>query len=142
MKQPKRCRWMSIPDLLHHVLRRSNKFAVRLANKPRPTQLKAIRRLVLRAEQRDDDQFTKRVGREIYVKVDAVDALLPADLESITTLEVKVADVATFAKRISVLQSGQGNKLRLHEKRLATLEQKQALTAKFIREMSELDSAI
>jgi hypothetical protein len=139
--RPKRCRWYSIPDVLEQILKRTNKFARRIAGKPRRQQLQAVRRLVMRAEQRDESRLTKRMGREIYVKADAIEELLPDDLTSLGRLESQLVEVASFAKRISVLQSGHGNRLRQHDSRLAILEQKQALTSRYISEIARLDSA-
>lgn len=138
-RRPKRCRWYSIPDVLEQILKRTNKFARRIAGKPRRQQLQAVRRLVMRAERRDESRLTKRLGREIYVKAEAIEELLPDEHTSLGRLESQLVEVASFTKRISVLVSGQGNRLRQHEKRLATVEQKQEIAARIVTDLARLN---
>ena len=136
-----RAQWLSIPDLTDQILKRTNRFARRITGKSRRCQLQAVRRLVVRAERRDEERFTKRMGKEIFVRAEAVEALLPDDHETLTKVEEHVQKHAKEIKRISVLQSGHGHRLRDHGKRIETLEKKQALLAKFQTELAELDAA-
>jgi hypothetical protein len=139
MKAPRvrRSRWLSIPDVLEQILQRSNRFAKRIAARPRASQLKAVRRLVLRAEQRDDVRLTKRLGREILVRVDALDALAPADQETVTRLSLDVVEVVRSTKQLRIQQNGQALALRDVQKRLGKVEKKTALLV----QIAELDSA-
>jgi hypothetical protein len=125
----RRSRWLSIPDVLEQILQRSNRFARRIAQRPRASQLKAVRRLVLRAEQRDDVRLTKRLGREILVRVDALDALAPADQETVTRLSLDVLEVVRSTKQLRVQQNGQAVELREVKKRLGKVEKRAALLA-------------
>jgi hypothetical protein len=135
-----RAQWLSIPDLTDQILKRTNRFARRITGRSRRCQLQAVRRLVALAEKRDEQRFTKRLGKEIFVKAEAVEALLPDDHETLTKVESTVQTHAKEIKRISVLQSGHGYRLREHAKRIETLEKKQALLAKFQADLAELDS--
>lgn len=133
----RRTRWLTIPDVLEQILQRSNRFARRIAPRSRASQLKAVRRLVLRAEQRDDVRLTKRMGREILVRVDALDALAPADQETVTRLSLDLLEVARSTKQLRIQQNGQAITLRQVEKRLNKVEKKTALLV----QIAELDSA-
>lgn len=133
--------WLSIPDVTDQILKRTNRFARRIAAKSRRCQLQAVRRLVVRVERRDEQSFTKRLGKEIFVRAEAVEALLPDDHETLTKVEEHVQKHAKEIKRISVLQSGQGHRLRDHGKRIERLEKKQELLAKFQADLAELDTA-
>jgi hypothetical protein len=140
MTRGNRAQWLSIPDVTDQILQRSNRFARRIAGKGRRAQLQAVRRLVVRAERRDEERFTKRLGKEIYVRAEAVESLLPDDHETLTRVEQHVQDHAKVIKRISVLQSGHGNRLRDHAKRLDILEKKQALLTRFQADLAALES--
>lgn len=133
----RRTRWLSIPDVLEQILQRSNRFARRIAQRPRASQLKAVRRLVLRAEQRDDVRLTKRQGREILVRVDALDSLAPADQETVTRLSLEVLEVVRSTKQLRIQQNGQAITLREVVKRVGKVEQKTALLA----QIAALDTA-
>lgn len=135
--RPRRSRWLSIPDVLEQILQRSNRFARRIAQRPRASQLKAVRRLVLRAEQRDDVRLTKRLGREILVRVDALDSLAPADQETVSRLSLEVTEVVRSTKQLRIQQNGQAITLRAVEKRLGKVEQK----TKLLAQIAELDNA-
>lgn len=137
---PKRTRWLSIPDVVDQVLKRSNGFADRIRSRSRKTQVQAVRRLVVRAEQRDEERFTKRIGHEIYVKAESLEALLPDEHETVTRLEGKVEDHAHVIRQIREHQIGHGTKLRDHDKRLVKVEKKQELFAKFQAELVAIDS--
>ncbi len=133
----RRSRWLSIPDVLEQILQRSNRFAKRIASRPRASQLKAVRRLVLRAEQRDDVRLTKRLGREILVRVDALDALAPADQETVTRLSLDLVEVVRSTKQLRIQQNGQALSIREVQKRLTKVEQK----TKLLVQLAALDSA-
>lgn len=135
--RPRRTRWLSISDVLEQILQRSNRFARRIASRPRASQLKAVRRLVLRAEQRDDVRLTKRLGREILVRVDALDSLAPADHETVTRLSLDLVEVARSTKQLRIQQNGQALTLRDVQKRLTKVEQKAGLLA----QIAALDTA-
>ncbi len=134
----RRSRWLTIPEVLEQILQRSNRFAQRIAQRPRPYQLKAVRRLVLRAEQRDDTRLTKRLGRDVLVKVDALDMLAPADAETVTRLSLELTEVARSTKQLRTQQNGQAVTLREHARRLGKLEQKADLLA----QIAALDTAV
>lgn len=136
---PKRTRWLSIPDLVTQILKRTNKFAESIRPKSRKVQVQAVRRLVKRAERRDEERFTKRIGREIYVKAESVEALLPDNYETVTRLEAKVEDHAHHIRQIRDHQTGHGTRLREHDRRICKVEKKQELFAKFQAELIALD---
>ncbi len=134
-----RAQWLSIPDLTDQILKRTNRFARRIAGKSRRCQLQAVRRLVVRAERRDEERFTKRLGKEIFVRAEAVEALLPDDHETLSRVEGKVLEHAREIRRISSAQNGQGARLRDHAKRLEIVEKKQQLFAKFQEDLAALE---
>lgn len=135
--KPRRSKWLSIPEVLEQVLQRSNGFAKRIALRKRAAQLKAVRRLVARAERRDETRLTKRHGREILVKVDALDLLAPADQATITRLEIDLTEVAKSTKQLRIQQNGQAVTLRDHAKRLGKVEER----TKLLAQLAALDSA-
>lgn len=134
----RRFRWLTIPEVLEQILQRSNGFARRIAQRPRAYQLKAVRRLVLRAEQRDDTRLTKRLGRDVLVKVDALDMLAPADQETVTRLSLELTEVARSTKQLRIQQNGQAVVLREHERRLGKVEAKATL----LTQIAALDTAV
>jgi hypothetical protein len=138
--KPRRSRWISVPDLTDQILKRSNKFATRISTRSRRLQLQAVRRLVAKAEERDEERFTKRVGREIYVRLDAVEALMPVEYETLTRLEVGLDAVAHVTRENRLKLNGQNMVLKEHGQRIGKLEEKQKLTAKFIADIQALDS--
>jgi hypothetical protein len=135
-------RWLSIPDVTDLVLGRTNKVAERLKNRSRKRQLEAVRRLVTRAEQRDDVRITKRLSGDIYVRFDAIESLLPADAATVTRLEVSVIQAADETRKIWRHVGAHGTRLRDHDKRIQTLEEEQALTSKYLADLSEIRSRV
>lgn len=132
----RRSRWLSIPEVLEQILMRSNRFAKRIASRGRRAQLQAVRRLVIRAERRDDMRLTKRLGRDILVKVDALDLLAPADQETVTRLSLELTEVVRSTKQLRTQQNGQALTIREHEKRLEKVERKTDL----LKQIAQLDS--
>lgn len=144
MKAPRirRDRWLSIPDVADIVLNRTNRVATELKGKPRKRQLEAVRRLVARAERRDDTRLTKRIGRDIYVRFDALESLLPADVETVTRLEVAVIDIAAKTKQTARTVNGHGSMLRSYGQRLSTLEEEQRVTSEYLARLQEIRSRV
>ncbi len=137
--KPRPSRWLSIPDVTDIVLQRSNKVADRLKKLPRRYQVQHVRRLVARAERRDDQRITKRVSGDIYVRLDAVESLLPVDVATVTRLEVDVVMVAKENRKIWKHVGGHGAQLRDHAKRLCKVEQKAAILARAQAELAAVD---
>lgn len=135
-----RPRWLSIPDVTDLVLARSNKIAERLRKLPRRYQVQHVRRLVLRAERRDESKMTKRHGGDIFVRLDALESLLPVDAATITTLEVDVVKVADETRKIWRHVGGHGAQLRDHAKRLTKVEKKTAILARAQAELAAVDT--
>lgn len=141
MTRARRSRWLSIADVTDVILQRSNRAAARLQKLTRRHQIQHVRRLVLRAERRDDQRITKRVSGDIYVRFDALEALLPLDVASVTRLEVDVVKVASETKKIWRHVGGHGAQLRDHSKRIGKVEKKQELFARFQAELQAIDAA-
>ena len=139
--KPRPHRWLSIPDVTDLVLARSNRVAERLKKLPRRYQVQHVRRLVLRAERRDEVKLTKRHGGDIYVRFDALENLLPVDSATITKLEVDVVRVAADNRQIWRHVGGHGTQLRDHAKRLTKVEKKTELIAKLQAELAAIDMA-
>lgn len=140
MSKPRPSRWLSIPDVTDIVLQRSNKVAERLRRLSRREQLRSVRRMVQRAERRDDTRITKRVAGDVYVRLDAVEALLPVDVATVTRLELDVVNVASETKRLWKHVGSHGSRLREHDKRISAVEEEQALTTKYLKQISEIRS--
>lgn len=141
MKPPRRSRWLSISDVTDIVLQRSNKVAEKLLKLPRRYQVQHVRRLVIRAERRDEQRITKRVSGDIYVRFDALESLLPVDVATVTRLEVDVVKVATETRKIWRHVGGHGVQLREHTKRIAKVEKKQEILARMQAELQAVDAA-
>ena len=137
--RPRRSRWLSIPDVTDIVLQRSNKVAERLKKLPRRYQVQYVRRMVKRAERRDEARLTKRVSGDIYVRFDAVETLLPVDVASLTSLEVGQAHHASQIRKLWRTTGGQGATLRDHAKRLSKVEKKAAILAKAQADLAAVD---
>lgn len=137
--KPRPHRWLSIPDVTDLVLARSNKVAERLKKLPRRYQVQHVRRLVLRAERRDESKLTKRHGGDIYVRFDAIESLLPVDAATITKLEVDVVKVAAENRKIWRHVGGHGVQLREHDKRLGKVEKKTEIIARLQAELAAVD---
>lgn len=140
--KPRRDRWVSIPDVAEQVLKRTNKIAERLKDKPRRAQLQAVRRLVLRAERRDEVRLTKRVSGDIYVKFDAIESLLPTDAETVTRLEVAAVEQAQQTRHIRRQLGDTNSRVRDHEKRIKTLEEEQELTSEYLVKLQAIRSRV
>jgi hypothetical protein len=136
----RRARWLSIPDVADVMLQRTNRIAERLKRKSRKRQLETVRRMVVRAELRDEVRITKRIGRALYVRFDALESMLPADVETVTRLEVAVIDAAKKTKQIQRHVNGHGSVLRDHSKRIRTLEEEQEVTSDYLAKLQEIRS--
>jgi uncharacterized protein (UPF0335 family) len=66
--------------------------------------------------------------------------LLPADVETITRLEVAVVDVAAETKQIRRRLNGHGSQLREHGQRIETLEEEQKVTSEYLARLQEIRS--
>ncbi len=135
-------RWLSIPDVTDLVLGRTNKVAERLKTRSRKRQLEAVRRMVLRAERRDEHRITKRLSGDIYVRFDALESLLPADAATGTRLEVSVGKAADETRKIWRHVGAHGSRLRDHDKRIQTLEEEQQLTSEYLARLQEIRSRV
>lgn len=139
--KPRRSRWLSISDVTDIVLQRSNKVAERLRKLPRRYQVQHVRRLVLRAERRDDARITKRVSGDIYVRLDAVEALLPVDVATITGLELGQQQLAGETRKLWRHVGSHGSTLRDHAKRISKVEKKAEILARAQAELAAVDLA-
>lgn len=138
--KPRPTRWLSIPAVAAIVIKRTNGLAEKIKNKSRKRQLEAIRRLVEQAERRDETKLTKRLGRAVYVRFDALESLLPVDVETVTRLEVAMVDVRTETKQIVRIQKDHYSRLREHGRRIKTLEEEQAVTSDYLAKLQEIRS--
>lgn len=115
--------WVSIPEILAGLPKNYPELAARLAGKPRKRQLEAVRRLVYRAERRDSERYTKRVDGDIFVRVDSVESLLPADVAKLGEVVESIQNLHQSQRGLQRQVNGYGAKLRDHEKRIATNEE-------------------
>lgn len=134
-----RVRWASIPDITDLVLGRTNKLAERLKSKSRRAQLQAVRRLVKRAERRDEVRITKRLSGDIFVRLDAVESLLPADAATVTRLEVAVTQVVAENRRIWTRLGAQSAKLREHDQKIGIVTEKQDILQTCVTQLLEVE---
>lgn len=139
--RPRRDRWLSIADVTDIVLQRSNKVAEQIRKLPRRYQVQHVRRLVLRAERRDEEQITKRISGDIYVRLAAVELLLPVDVATITNLELGQRNQATETRKLWRHVGSHGSALREHEKRLRKVEKKQVILARAQAELVAVDAS-
>lgn len=121
--RPRRQRWVSIPEVLDSLHKTYPTFAAKLSGKPRKRQLETVRRMVRRAERRDACRFTKRVDGDVYVSVDALEALLPVDVETVAVVEKGLVDLHQSHRVLQRQVNGHGAKLRDHGKRLGSIEE-------------------
>jgi hypothetical protein len=138
--KPRATRWLSISDVTDIVLQRSNKVADRLRKLDRRYQVQHVRRLVLRAERRDEEQITKRVSGDIFVRFTAVESLLPIDAATITSLEIGQVKQATETRKLWRHVGSHGATLREHEKRMRKVERKQEILARAQAELMAVEA--
>lgn len=130
-----------MPEVLESLKKKRPEFWAQIAGRTRKAQLQVIRRLVRRAERRDAWRFTKRVDGDLFVCIDALEALLPVDIETVAAVEKGLTDLNERHMGLQRQVNGHGSKLRSHGERLTILERKQELTAKFMIAYAEADSS-
>ncbi len=139
-RPPRRTRWLSIPALAELMAKRTSAVAEELKTKSRKRQLETIRRMVDQVERRDETRLTKRIGRAVYVRFDALESLLPVDVETVTRLEVAVVDVVAETKHIVRIQKDHYSRLREHGRRIRSLEEEQEVTTAYLAKLQEIRS--
>lgn len=118
MKQPRRDRWLSLIDVAA---------IMKLAHPKRDERRRYVRRAIRRAEQRDGCRYTKRVGKSLYVSVQALETLLPYDAETFTQLGQSVAQIAQVQRLHTRQLNDHGSKHRAVAKSIKSLEEHRAL---------------
>jgi len=134
--RPRRSRWLSIVEVAAKLTERYPA----LASRPRKRQLEAARRLVRRVERRDATRLTRRAGRELYVSVDALSALLPLDVARLDGIDQSLADLHQRHRDLERRVNGHGSKLRDHEKRIQKGEELQEATTNAMAAVQHLQS--
>lgn len=119
LKPPRRDRWLSLVEVAA---------IMKLAHPKRDERRRYVRRAIRRAEQRDGCRYTKRVGKALYVSVQALETLLPYDAETFTQLGRSVAQIAQVQRSHGRQLNDHGAKHRAVAKSIKTLEEHQALT--------------
>jgi hypothetical protein len=140
--RPHRQRWLSIPEVLSSMASRYPAFYEKLAPMNRKAQLQAVRRLVQRAERRDAWRFTKRVSGDIYVNVDALEALLPVDVETVAIVAKNLADLHQSHRDLRRRVSGHGSKIRQLNTDVEKVKEKQRLLDQYIQGCAAIDASL
>ena len=133
--RPRRSRYISIPEVLEQLPKRYPKLWAELEPLSRKRQLERVRRLVQRAQRRDGWRFTKRVGRELYIKVDALAALDPPAADVAAAVVSGLEDLHQRHRGLQRKVNWHSAKLRDHDQRLDNQEDKQ-------RALTELGAAL
>lgn len=101
-----------MPEVLENLSQKYPAFAKKVEGRPRKRQLEIVRRLVRRAERRDSWRFTKRVDGDLYVSLNALEALLPVDVETLSSVERSVDALNEKHRALQRQVNGQGSQLR------------------------------
>lgn len=121
--RPRRQRWISVPEVLENLSQKYPAFAKKVEGRPRKRQLEMVRRLVRRAERRDAWRFTKRVDGELFVSLNALEALLPVNAESLSKIERDQDALDEKQRTLQRQVNGHGSKIRELEQRVQNLEE-------------------
>lgn len=138
--RPRRSRWLSVGDVLPRLIDAYPKFAKKIEGKSRDYQLRAVHRLVRKAEKLHECRVSKRVGRALYVSVDALESLVPERVDVLTTVEKNLADLHESHRDLVKRVNGHGSELRRHGQQLNNLTEKQRETTRYLAKMSALDA--
>ena len=128
-----------MPEVLGRLLASYPAFAKRLADKPYRTQVQATRRLVRRVERRDECVITKRSGRDLFLKLDALESLVPEGADVLTTVERNLSDLHRSHRELSRRVNGHGSLLRSHSQQIKKLESKQLETQLYLVKLNDID---
>lgn len=119
VRRPRRDRWLSLLDVAALL----EKLEPKLSKLNRRERRRWVRRIAQRAERRDAERYTKRVGRELYVSRNAIETLLPWSPEALSELERGLADLAQNQRALQRQVNGQGARIKnLEEWRKLTVE--------------------
>ena len=130
MTAPRRDRWISMGELADLIEIRNEK----LVSMTRRERVRHARRLVRRAERRDTERYTKRIGRGLYVSVRAVETLMAWDPEALSEIERQQGELAQEHRDIKRQVNGHGARIR-------NLEKWRELTTQYLADVSALDGA-
>lgn len=89
-------------------------------------------RLVRRAERLETVRYTKQVGKHVMVSVRAVEVLLPPEEATIERLDVQVGKLNREHRYVR-------GRLSFHERRIGTLEEKEAARREFEARCADID---
>lgn len=127
MSKPRRDRWLSLAELAT-LLERLHPRLTALNHRERR---RWVRRVVQRAERRDAERYTKRVGRELFVSRNALETLMPWSPDTLSGLERNVAELAQNHRGLKRQVNGHGSRLR-------NLEEWRRLAAEFVARTQSL----
>lgn len=128
-----------MPEVLKRLLVAYPDFAERLAGKPHRSQVQATRRLVRRVERRDECLITKRHGGVLYLKLDALESLVPEGADVLTAVEKNLSDLHRSHRELVRRVNGHGSVLRVHGQDLKKLAQKQRETQLYLAKLNTID---
>lgn len=134
---PRRDRWLSFSEIGELMV----KHRPVLANLSKADRRQYVRRVVKRAERRDEVRYTKRVGRALFVSRNALEHLLPYNGETISELERGQAAIRQNQALQERQLNGHGSRLREHSKRLSVLEEKQAALLAYLTTIDRIERA-
>lgn len=117
-RPPRRDRWLSLLEVAALL----DSLEPRLSKLSKRERRRWVRRIAQRAERRDSERYTKRVGRELYVSRNAVETLMPWSPEQLSELERNQARLVQNHKALQRQVNGHGARIKNLEewRRLAT----------------------
>jgi hypothetical protein len=125
---PRKDRWLSLLEVANLLARAIPRLSEMTVKRRR----EYILRLVRRVERRDDERISKRVGREVFVSRNAVDALQKWEPEALSELQRSVAHLHEKSKEHTRRINDHGSKLR-------ELAEKQRLADQYIAGMARIE---
>lgn len=125
---PRRDRWLSMREVAELL----EKTHSRLHKLSRKRRLEYVRRVIRRAERRDCERYTRRVGRDLYLSRNALETLLPWDADSLTNIERNVSELAQKQRDLKRQLNGHGS-------RINSLEEKHRLTTEYLAALQRVD---
>lgn len=127
--------WLSLLEMADVLAKQMPRVAALSRKRRRETVL----RLVRRVERIEGNRISKRVGREWFVNVTAVDALRKWDPDSLHELARSVRDLHQKSDDDRRKINAHGSKLREHDTRLGILEEKQKIAEVYLNAMAAID---
>lgn len=124
----RRDRWLRLHEVIALLAER---YPDLLAIRP-ASQRKKVRRIIRRAELRDGERYSRWYGRELVVSRNALESLLPYDGRVVANMERGLSELAQNHRTLK-------RQVNAHGARIGVLERKQALTSKYLADVSELD---